>query len=54
MEVRITISKQIAIGMVHLHYNRPPLIHYDLKSDNVLVEEKDDGFICKVSRCVGS
>ena len=40
MGVRITIGKQIAIGMVHLHYNRPPVIRYDLKSDNVLVEKK--------------
>ncbi|XP_065843565.1 uncharacterized protein [Oscarella lobularis] len=48
MEVRITIAKQIAIGMVHLHYNRPPVIHYDLKSDNVLVEKKGDDFVCKI------
>ena len=52
MEVRITIAKQIAIGMVHLHYNRPPIIHYDLKAVNILVERKgDDDIICKASRC---
>ena len=51
MEVRITIAKQIAIGMVHLHYNRPPIIHYDLKAGNILVERKGDDFICKASRC---
>ena len=49
MEVRISIAKQIAIGMVHLHYNRPPVIHYDLKSDNVLVEKKGDDVVCKAS-----
>ena len=49
MEVRISIAKQIAIGMVHLHYNLPPVIHYDLKSDNVLVEKKGNDFVCKVS-----
>ncbi|XP_065841682.1 uncharacterized protein [Oscarella lobularis] len=48
MEVRITIAKQIAIGMVHLHYNCPPVIHYDLKSDNILVEKQGDDFICKI------
>ena len=49
MDVRIAIAKQIAIGMVHLHYNNPSIIHYDLKSDNILVETKGDDFICKVS-----
>ncbi|XP_065841442.1 uncharacterized protein [Oscarella lobularis] len=48
MEVRISIAKQIAIGMVHLHYNRPPIIHYDLKAVNILVEKKGDDLICKI------
>ncbi|XP_065845490.1 probable serine/threonine-protein kinase DDB_G0271682 [Oscarella lobularis] len=48
MEVRISIAKQIAIGMVHLHYNRPPIIHYDLKAVNILVEKKGNDFICKI------
>ena len=48
MEVRISIARQIAIGMVHLHYNRPPVVHYDLKSVNILFDRKGDDFICKV------
>ena len=49
MDVRISIAKQIAIGMVHLHYNCPPIIHYDLKAVNILVDKKGDDFICKVN-----
>ena len=51
-ETRVTFAKQIAKGMLHLHGNHPPVIHYDLKAENVLVErildERKDHFICKV------
>ena len=51
-ETRVTFAKQIAKGMLHLHGNHPPVIHYDLKAENVLVEripdEREDQFICKV------
>ncbi|XP_065845649.1 uncharacterized protein [Oscarella lobularis] len=52
-ETRVTFAKQIAKGMLHLHGNHPPVIHYDLKAENVLVEripdEREDQFICKVA-----
>ena len=51
-ETRVTFAKQIARGMLHLHGNHPPVIHYDLKAQNVLVEiipsTKEAQFICKV------
>ena len=51
-ETQVTFSKQIAEGMLHLHGNHPPVIHYDLKAQNVLVEIipsiKEVQFICKV------
>ena len=51
-ETRVSFAKQIARGMLHLHDNNPPVIHYDLKAENVLVEripdEREDQFICKV------
>ena len=51
-ETRVTFAKQIAKGMLHLHSNLPPVIHYDLKAENVLVERIPDEignkFICKV------
>ncbi|XP_065846025.1 uncharacterized protein [Oscarella lobularis] len=33
---RIAFAKQIAEGMLHLHYNHPSVIHQDLKAHNVL------------------
>ena len=51
-ETRIKFAKQIARGMLHLHSNQPPVMHYNLKAQNVLVEciQYNDGvqFICKV------
>ena len=51
-ETRLSFAKQIARGMLHLHSNQPPVIHYDLKAQNVLVEcirhSESVQFICKV------
>ena len=51
-ETRVTFAEQIAKGMLHLHGNHPPVIHYDLKAQNVLVEiipsREEAKFICKV------
>ena len=48
---RIKFAKQIADGMLHLHYNHPSVIHQDLKAQNVLVNILPNlifPFICKV------
>ena len=51
-ETRVKFARQIARGKLHLHSNQPPVIHHDLKAQNVLVEctQLNDGvqFICKV------
>ena len=50
-QTRIAFAKQIAQGMLHLHYNHPSVIHQDLKSQNVLVNivpKQIFPFICKV------
>ena len=51
-ETRVKFARQIARGMLHLHSHQPPIIHHDLKAQNVLVEctQLNDGvqFICKV------
>jgi len=39
------IALQISLGMNYLHMNKPAIIHRDLKSANVLV---DDSFNCKI------
>ena len=49
---RIAFAKQIAQGMLHLHYNHPSVIHHNLKAHNVLVNILPNlifPFICKVN-----
>ena len=52
-ETRVNFSEQIARGMLHLHSNRPPVIHNNLTARNVLVQitqyHDDIQFICKVN-----
>lgn len=48
---RIMFAKQVADGMLHLHYHHPSVIHQDLKSQNVLVKFVPYlriPFLCKV------
>eukprot|EP00118_Oscarella_pearsei_P008460 m.43660 g.43660 ORF g.43660 m.43660 type:complete len:655 (+) comp33462_c0_seq5:190-2154(+) len=48
---RLDISHQVASGMAHLHKNFPPVIHLDLKSNNVLIDvfsRERRPFICKI------
>ena len=50
-QTRILFARQIAQGMLHLHCSSPPVIHYDLKAQNVLVDivsGRKDSFTCKV------
>jgi serine/threonine protein kinase len=44
--LRVHIMKQIARGMSFLHACDPPIIHRDLKSHNILIDEK---WNCKVA-----
>ena len=57
-ETRVKFAKQIAEEMRHLHCSHPPVIHSNLKAQNVLVEliEYNDGaqFTCKVHHLVNS
>eukprot|EP00118_Oscarella_pearsei_P010478 m.64538 g.64538 ORF g.64538 m.64538 type:complete len:655 (+) comp35260_c0_seq3:197-2161(+) len=51
-ENRLDLARQVALGMMHLHDNSPPVIHLDLKPRNVLIEEvkqvKETPFRCKI------
>ena len=57
-ETRLQFAKQIADGMLHLHSIQPPVIHYDLKAQNVLVEcirhSNSVQFICKVDYSIST
>eukprot|EP00118_Oscarella_pearsei_P020058 m.216231 g.216231 ORF g.216231 m.216231 type:complete len:168 (+) comp39854_c0_seq17:1761-2264(+) len=51
---RLEICRQVATGMSHLHGNCPPVIHLDLKPQNVLIEKVEQmertkgAFLCKI------
>ncbi|PRW61504.1 Serine threonine- kinase CTR1 [Chlorella sorokiniana] len=48
---RLTVALQTALGMLYLHSRSPPLVHRDLKSPNLLL---DEGFTVKVTGgCLG-
>lgn len=40
------IARQVAEGMRHLHSRRPPIVHRDLKSHNVLLDVRGDAKLC--------
>ena len=45
---RLEVANQITKGMMHLHSLRPPIIHMDLKSKNVLTSKEGQKYHCKV------
>ncbi|KAL6061380.1 Pleckstrin y domain [Balamuthia mandrillaris] len=48
-KVRFDIALQVARGMNFLHTRRPPIIHRDLKSANVLVSIDKNKILCKIA-----
>src|SRR5271156_2614927 len=44
--MRLKMIKDITLGMVYLHQRKPPIIHKDLKSLNILVDEQIRLKIC--------
>ena len=44
--MRLKMAKDITLGMVYLHQRKPPIIHKDLKSLNILVDEQIRLKIC--------
>ncbi len=44
--LRLQIAFQIAFGLSYLHQHKPPIIHRDLKSRNVLLDEGGNAKIC--------
>jgi len=42
----MSIAIQVAEGMRHLHSRRPPVVHRDLKSHNVLLDANGDAKLC--------
>ena len=47
---KLDVARQVADGMCHLHSQSPPVIHQDLKTNNVLFKRSLEGAIeCKVS-----
>ena len=46
----VSLALDVARGLNCLHHNRPPIVHRDVKSDNILLKRQgDDPWIAKVS-----
>ena len=41
--LRLRMAIDVAEGMAYLHSRNPPIIHRDLKSHNLFVQELSDG-----------
>jgi serine/threonine protein kinase len=49
LQERCRIALQACLGMAYLHDQRPAVIHFDLKPDNLLVEGEGEDVLVKVS-----
>ncbi len=38
---RMKVAKQCALGMNFLHCSTPPILHLDLKTQNILINDQD-------------
>jgi serine/threonine protein kinase len=43
---RVRIARQLASALEHLHALTPPMVHRDIKTPNVLLDELDDAKLC--------
>jgi len=42
----VSIARQVALGIYYLHCNKPPVLHLDLKSANVLLDDFGRAKVC--------
>jgi len=49
IDLAIEIQKDICCGLMQLHKSEPPLVHRDVKPQNVMIDQKDNEIIAKVS-----
>ena len=46
---RFDVASDIARGLQYLHFANPPIIHQDIKSDNILLGEHEGRFVAKIA-----
>ncbi|MFC1708443.1 serine/threonine-protein kinase [Candidatus Omnitrophota bacterium] len=49
IDLACKIQKDICCGLAQLHETEPPLVHRDVKPQNIMLYQKDDNIIAKVS-----
>ena len=49
IDLAIEIQKNICCGLMQLHKSEPPLVHRDVKPQNVMLDQKDNKIIAKIS-----
>ena len=50
---RLLMALDVARGMNYLHACKPPIMHRDLKSPNLLVDKDFTVKVCSVAHCIG-
>jgi len=49
IDLTIDIQKDICCGLMQLHKSEPPLVHRDVKPQNVMLGQKDNKIVAKIS-----